>query len=71
MSLFEPIGLAAVMVGFVLLVMGIRGHRARQPKYVAMLIGGMMLLAFGFVLAGFAIAYENTAPLDLNSGAAR
>jgi hypothetical protein len=36
-----------------------------------MLIGGMMLTAFGLVLAGFAIAYENTPPLDLNSGAAR
>ena len=35
------------------------------------LIGGMMMTAFGLVIAGFAIAYENTPPLDLNAGAAR
>ena len=36
-----------------------------------MLIGGMMMTAFGLVLAGFAIAYQNTAPLDLNTAAAK
>jgi hypothetical protein len=34
-----------------------------------MLIGGMMAAAFGIVLAGFAIAYNAAAPLDLNAGA--
>jgi hypothetical protein len=34
-----------------------------------MLIGGMMLTAFGIVIAGFAIAYNAAAPLDLNTGA--
>jgi hypothetical protein len=52
-------------------VTGIRKHKSQQPRHVAMLIGGMMMTAFGLVIAGFAIAYQNTAPLDLNAGAAR
>ena len=53
-----------------LLVTGVRKHQAQHPKHVAMLIGGMMLTAFGLVLAGFAIAYQTAAPLDLNAGGA-
>jgi len=71
MSIFVIIGAAALLAGLGLLVTGIRKHKAQQPRHVAMLIGGMMLTAFGLVLAGFAIAYENAAPLDLNAGAAR
>jgi hypothetical protein len=71
MSIFVIIGAAALLAGLGLLVTGIRKHEAQQPRHVAMLIGGMMLTAFGLVLAGFAIAYENAAPLDLNAGAAR
>jgi hypothetical protein len=48
-------------------VTGIRNHEAQQPRHVAMLIGGMMMTAFGLVLAGFAIAYQRAAPLDLNA----
>jgi hypothetical protein len=33
------------------------------------LIGGMMLAAFGIVIAGFALVYQRTAPLELNAGA--
>jgi len=36
-----------------------------------MLIGGMMATAFGIVIAGFAIAYQRAAPLDLNAGTAQ
>jgi hypothetical protein len=61
----------ALIGGLVLLVTGIRKHEAQQPRHVAMLIGGMMLTAFGLVIAGFAIAYQSAAPLDLNAGAAR
>jgi hypothetical protein len=32
-----------------------------------MLIGGMMMTAFGLVLAGFAIAYLRAPQLDLNA----
>ena len=71
MSGFVILGVLALLVGGTLLVTGIRKHKAQHPKHVAMLIGGMMLTAFGLVIAGFAIAYQNAAPLDLNSGAAR
>ena len=67
MSGFVVIGAAALIAGLTLLVTGIRKHKAQHPRHVAMLIGGMMLTAFGLVLAGFAIAYENTSPLDLNA----
>jgi drug/metabolite transporter (DMT)-like permease len=70
-SAFVFIGAAALLIGLALLASGIRGHKAQQPKHIAMLIGGMMLTAFGLVLAGFAIAYQNVAPLDLNTEAAR
>ena len=66
-----PLGAVALLAGLALLVTGVRKHQAQHPKHVAMLIGGMMLTAFGLVLAGFAIAYETASPLDLNRGAAR
>ena len=71
MSAFIVLGALALIAGGALLVTGIRKHKAQHPKHVAMLIGGMMLTAFGLVIAGFAIAYQNAAPLDLNTGAAR
>jgi hypothetical protein len=65
---FIPLDIVAVLVGVGLLATGIRHQSERQPRYAAMLIGGMMLTAFGLVIAGFAIAYQNAAPLDLNAG---
>ena len=70
MSWFVPLGAVALLAGLALLVTGVRKHQAQHPKHVAMLIGGMMLTAFGLVLAGFAIAYQTAAPLDLNAGGA-
>ena len=67
MSAFILIGVFALLAGGALLVTGIRQHKAQHPKHVAMLIGGMMLTAFGLILAGFAIAYQRAAPLDLNA----
>jgi hypothetical protein len=61
MTAFIPLGVVAILVGGTLLVTGIRKHKAQNPKHAAMLIAGMMLTAFGLVLAGFAIAYENAA----------
>lgn len=69
MTFFIFLGALALAGGLALLVTGIRKHREQHPKHVAMLIGGMMLTAFGLVLAGFAIAYENAPPLDLNEAA--
>ncbi|MFL6752384.1 MAG: hypothetical protein ACJ8FL_04050 [Sphingomicrobium sp.] len=71
MTAFIVLGAAALLTGLTLLVTGIRKHKAQHPRHIAMLIGGMMLTAFGLVIAGFAIAYENAPPLDLNAGAAR
>lgn len=71
MTGFIVLGIAAIVIGLALLIPAIRHQREHQPRYAAMLIGGMMLTAFGLVLAGFAIAYQRTAPLDLNTGDAR
>lgn len=67
MTGFIILGAALLLIGLGLLVMGIRGHKARHPRHTAMLIGGMMLTAFGFVLAAFAIAYQTATPLALNA----
>ncbi|MEO8454056.1 MAG: hypothetical protein ABI454_02755 [Sphingomicrobium sp.] len=69
MSRFDVLGVLAAAAGLVLLVTAIRHQSEQQPKYKAMLIGGMMLTAFGIVIAGFAIAYQRAAPLDLNAAA--
>ncbi len=71
MSWFIPLGIVAALAGLVLLVTAIRHQDERQPRYAAMLIGGMMMTAFGIVIAGFAIAYQRAAPLDLNAGTAQ
>lgn len=71
MTAFIVIGALAAIVGLALLVTAIRHQEEQQPRYAAMLIGGMMMTAFGLVIAGFAIAYQRAAPLDLAAGAAR
>jgi drug/metabolite transporter (DMT)-like permease len=67
MTAFILIGALAAIVGLVLLVNAIRHQGEQKPRYAAMLIGGMMMTAFGIVIAGFAIAYQRAAPLDLNA----
>lgn len=71
MTGFVVVGVVAALVGLVLLVTAIRHQGEQKPRYAAMLIGAMMLTAFGIVIAGFAIAYQRTAPLDLNAGDGR
>jgi hypothetical protein len=66
MTVYVILGAIALLGGLTLLVTGIRKHKAQHPKHVVMLIGGMMLTAFGLIIAGFAIAYQRAAPLDLN-----
>ena len=68
---FIIVGAIIALFGLTLLVTAIRHQHERQPRYAAMLIGGMMMTAFGIVIAGFAIAYQNAAPLDLNAGGAQ
>jgi multisubunit Na+/H+ antiporter MnhB subunit len=64
---FVALGVIAALTGLVILVTAIRNQGKRQPRYAAMLIGGMMLTAFGLIIAGFAIAYQRAAPLALNA----
>ena len=72
MSYFVAIGIVAAVAGVVLLAIAIRRLQAQEPKHVAMLIGGMMLTAFGIVIAGFSLAYDWAEPIDFNSeGATR
>ena len=71
MSPFIPIGALFAIGGIAAVVVAARHQHERRPRYAAMLIGGMMATAFGIVIAGFAIAYQRTAPLDLNAGLAR
>ena len=69
MTAFVILGALAAIVGLTLVVIAIRHQKEQRPRYAAMLIGGMMMTAFGIVIAGFAIAYNAAAPLDLNTGA--
>ena len=71
MTVFTVLGALFAVVGLALLVIAIRHQSEQRPRYAAMLIGGMMMTAFGIVIAGFAIAYQRAAPLDLNAGAAQ
>jgi hypothetical protein len=68
---FVVVGILAALAGTALVLTGISRGPDAAPRNMVMLIGGMMLAAFGIIIAGFAIVYSNTAPLDLNSGAAR
>ena len=68
MTGFVILGAIAAIAGLVLLVTAIRHQKEQRPRYAAMLIGGMMLTAFGLVIGGFAIAYQKSAPLDLDTG---
>lgn len=69
--LFVAIGAVAFVVGLAMLVRAIRsGDVGEQPKATAMLIAGMMATAFGLLMAGFAIGFALSEPLDLNAEAA-
>jgi hypothetical protein len=70
-SAFVLVGAFFAIVGIALLGTAIRHQHRRQPRYAAMLIGGMMATAFGIVIAGFAIAYDAASPLDLDTGPAK
>ena len=71
MSVFVILGAIFAVGGIAMLVTAIRHQHEQNPRYAAMLIGGMMATAFGIVIAGFAIAYNAAAPLDLNTGGAQ
>ena len=70
--LFLIVGILAALIGGATLASAIRGRHGDLRKHTAKLIAGMMILAFGLVLAGFAIAWVTTEPYDFttsNAGA--
>jgi drug/metabolite transporter (DMT)-like permease len=72
MGAFLVLGSLVALAGIGAVVFAIRNRRGGgDPKTNGMLIGGMMLAAFGLVLAGFSIAWQAAAPLDLNATEAR
>ena len=68
--IYVAIGAIAVAVGLVMLVRAIRGGPGENPRATAMLIAGMMITAFGLLMAGFAIGFSTSEPLDLNNAEA-
>jgi hypothetical protein len=67
--LFVILGSVSLLLGLGMLALALRNPQRDQPKGVAMLIAGMMVTAFGLLMAGFAIAYATSEPLDLNAEA--
>lgn len=68
--LFIVVGSIAFLTGLAMLTAALKNRHGDQRKHTALLISGMMVLAFGLVLAGFAIAYATTEPYDFNEEAA-
>ncbi len=71
--LFTIAGAAALLAGLITLlrpalVRRLIGAKDSEPAKYGLLIAGMMLAAFGLLLAGFAIGYSTTKPLDMNMG---
>lgn len=64
--LFIIVGVLAALAGLAMLAASFRHRAGDQRKHTAFLIAGMMALAFGLVLAGFAIAWATTEPYDFN-----
>lgn len=74
--LFTIAGIGALAAGLVMLlcpalVCALFGMKPSEPAKYALLIAGMMLAAFGLLLAGFAIGYSTVKPLDMNQGASQ
>ncbi|GAA4025063.1 hypothetical protein GCM10022280_27420 [Sphingomonas swuensis] len=60
--LFVAVGAVAGLAGLIMLIAALRGRPGESRKSTGLLIAGMMALAFGLVLSGFAIAYSTTKP---------
>ena len=57
------VGIVAVLAGVAMLVVAIRDRGdGDDPRSNAMLIAGMMVAAFGLLIAGFTIAYAAGEP---------
>jgi uncharacterized protein YjeT (DUF2065 family) len=69
-GVFIPLGIVMLLAGLVLLlkpgwVAGATGMRNAEAATYGLRIAGMMLAAFGLILAGFAIAYSASAPIGV------
>ena len=69
---FIPFGVAILALGLVTLlrpaiVRRLLGMSDSEPATYALRIAGMMIAAFGLLLAGFAIAYKLSEPAVINS----
>ena len=75
-TLFVLVGAVLLVIGLVTLlrpaiVRRLLSIKDGEPAKYGLLIAGMMLTAFGLLLAGFAIGYTTAKPLDLNMETAR
>ena len=60
--LFVIAGALAALIGLGMLIAALRGRPGTSRKSTGLMIAGMMILAFGLILGGFAIAYATTDP---------
>jgi len=65
--LFLVVGIIAALLGLGMLFAALRGRVGESKASTGLLIAGMMLLAFGLVMSGFAIAYATTKPYDFDT----
>jgi amino acid permease len=62
------LGVLATLVGLGILVTAIRNRGdGEDPRSNIMLIAGMMITAFGLLIAGFAVGYATSEPLDADA----
>ena len=62
------LGVIATLVGLGILVGAIRNRGdGEDPRNNAMLIAGMMITAFGMLIAGFAVGYATSDPLEADA----
>lgn len=67
MSPFVALGAVAFVAGVAMVVTAVRGPVGEQPKSAALLIAGVMVVALGLLVAGFAFVWQTSAPLALNA----
>jgi len=65
--LFLVVGVIFALAGLVMLIAALRGDPGESKRSTGLLIAGMMVLAFGLILTGFAIAFATTKPYDFNT----
>jgi Ca2+/H+ antiporter len=73
---FLIVGILFTLVGLAMLAVALKSGKhdgsidRAERRSTALLISGMMVLAFGLVMSGFAIAYATTKPYDFSNTAA-